>query len=140
MRNQFSLAIAFFCLASFFTGCGGSGIPVVPIKGKITFAGAKAPAPVAIVFVPLETENGLPKLPGTAVIADDGSYHVVTEHAGKGLVPGRYVANIECWKEAPTMAAPGGTSHLPKDFRPAEELIVKSGSSVVEYNIDVPAR
>jgi hypothetical protein len=120
-------------------GCsGGSGIPVVAVKGKIKFAAGAAPAPVAIHFVPLETENSLPKIPGKAVIAEDGSFYVVTEQAGNGLIPGKYVVNIECWKQAPTMQAPGGVSHLPPSFK-TPELIVKAGSAAMEFNIDVPA-
>ena len=120
-------------------GCSkGSGIPTVPVKGKITFAGGKPPAPVSITFAPVETENNLPKLAGIAVVAEDGTYYVKTEQAGNGLVPGRYSVNIDCWKQVPTMQGPG-VSHVPVGFHPAQELVVKTGGAAIEYLIDVPA-
>ena len=138
MQNHRSSLISVMLLGIMpFVGCSGSGLPVVPVKGKITFAGGKPPAPVTITFAPLETADAFPRIPGKAVIAEDGTYYVVTEQAGQGLIPGRYVANIECWKVAPTMTAPAGVSHVPKDYRAAQELVVKSGSAAVEYNIDI---
>lgn len=133
--TQYSLGLALACLI----GCSHGDIPSIPVKGKILFAGAKPTAPVTVTFVPLETENQWPKIPGTAVIAEDGTYHAVTEQAGRGLIPGRYVVNIECWKQPPTMEAPTGVSYLPPDFRPAQELVVKSSDKQVEYDLQIPA-
>ncbi len=120
-------------------GCGSSNqIPLIPVKGKITFGGQQPPANVSITFAALETEDELPRIPGQAVIAADGSYYVRTEQAGNGLIPGRYVANVECWKEEPTMDKPG-VSHVPLGFRPAKELVVDSSSSAIVYDIEVPS-
>ena len=145
MRSNVSLqtsrlALAAFVLACFgLMGCGSSSqLPLVPVKGKITFAGEKPPAKVSLTFAALETENELPRIPGIAVVADDGSYYVQTEQVGNGLIPGRYVVNVECWKQEPTMDNTAGESYIPRTFKP-EELEVKAGSSTVQHNIDVTA-
>lgn len=118
-------------------GCGGSGVSTVPVEGRITFNGQPPPTSGKITFAPLETFNNLPRRPGTAEFDADGAFTVTTFEEGDGLIPGRYQANILCWREQPTLETRLSANYVPHTFR-FECTIEADADAPVQVPIDVP--
>jgi hypothetical protein len=132
--------LAAVLLAGATVGCGsGNGLPVVPVSGKITFAGGPCPGPGNVTFNPLEVEPGLPRRPGSATFFQDGAFVVTSFQKGDGLVPGRYEVKITCDSGLPDPRSPdpwGDVTYIDKDYQPPE-LVVAAGSAPIEVNYDV---
>jgi hypothetical protein len=143
VTQQGTILLLAVLLAKVCTGCGKSGLPMVPVSGKITFVGAPPPAAGSIAFNPISAQNGLPRRPGTAQFGTDGVFRVTSFKQNDGLLPGKYSARIECWKGNPaTSSDPNAFERLnfvPKDFQPAL-VAIEAGSGAVEVNIDVPKK
>lgn len=124
-------------------GCGQSR-GLVPVRGRVTFAGRNPPAVVSMTFVPNDMPANLkdsgtePRL-GSAVTASDGSFTASTFHAGDGLRPGTYEVRLVC-QDIPPAAVHSASI---KDFVPAgfsaPPLVVSSDQGKIEYSVDVPA-
>ena len=119
------------------SGCGSRGL--VPVEGRVTFAGKAPPAGGYVFFVPLDAstgEGGEKPRSGTALFMEDGSFTVTTFQNGDGLRPGRYEARIQC--ERPGKAAgEGGVSAVPPDFKVPEIEVPASGPAPCRVEIDV---
>jgi hypothetical protein len=131
-RSTLLLLAAGLC---FLTGCGPAGIPRVPVKGKITYAGGDWPKPPIFTFTASDPAPGMPSLPESAAVQPNGEFKV-------NLVPGTYVVNIECYEIEPAPDDPTrAKSYVPKrmeamDTKPKFEVPV--GAKEVEFTFDIP--
>jgi hypothetical protein len=135
--------IAVFVALGGCLGCSKSGLPIVPVSGKVTFEGGPPPANGTISFVPITVAEGMPRRPGTAAFGTDGNFSVTSFKKDDGLIPGSYSARVECWKGNPaTSSDPNAFEKLslvPKDFAPPP-VVVEAKSGKVEVVIDVPLK
>jgi hypothetical protein len=134
-----SLAIIAMILAS--AGCGAEGLPIVPVSGKVTYAGGPCPTEGTISFTPVNVEEGLPRRPGRASFKEDGVFEATSFREGDGLVPGTYTALISCWMGQPISEDPTSferLNYVPKTYRP--EVVVKRDAGSVEVNFDIPKK
>jgi hypothetical protein len=123
-------------------GCSGTGLPIVPVNGKVTFAGGPPPKPGTITFTPITVEPGMPNRPGNAAFDEQGTFQVTSFKENDGLVPGTYHANIACWTGTPSSGDPSSFQRLnlvPAGFEP-EPIKVDADADVVEVIIDVPKK
>ncbi len=131
-----------FSLALVAVGCGRSGdAAVVPVRGKVTIAGAAPAKDVRMTFTVVEPAEGYPRRPGTAKVAADGSFVATSYEEGDGLVPGTYHAVIKYFEQEPNDEDPTSYDRLnlvPKDYRP--EVVVDKSAGSVEANFDVPVK
>ena len=128
-------------LLSGLPGCGRNDRPTtIRVQGTVTFDGELPEYPGAIYFAPTEVAEGYPRRGGRAIFETDGKFSATSFEEGDGLVPGKYVVRLECWKVPPAMGKPG-VSYLPKGFE-APELIVAETERMVRYDLNVlpPAR
>ena len=123
-------------------GCGGGdGVSVVPVSGNVTIGGAAPGREGNITFTVVEPAEGFPRRPASATFAADGSYEAMSYEPGDGLVPGKYVAVIQCYDGTPTDDDPTSFDRLnvvPKTYRP--EVNVDPTADSVEANFDVPPK
>jgi hypothetical protein len=134
-----NLLIATLLLAT--TGCSEDGLPLVPVSGKVTYAGGPPPTEGSISFAPVSVEEGLPRRPGRAAFKTDGTFEVTSFNEGDGLIPGTYAARISCWMGQPVSEDPSSferLNYVPKTYRP--EVIVKPDDESVEVNFDIPKK
>lgn len=127
-------------------GCGSKGL--VPVEGRVTFAGATPPARGHLFFVPREMSVDRKRdregsLPGTALCAADGTFKASTFAEGDGLRPGTYEVRLECAAGPPaakldvsTHDAPVKTA-VPSGFAPPDLVVPPSGPRPVRYDLDV---
>ena len=124
-------------------GCGGSGLPLVPVGGHVTFNGGPPPAAGNINFVmrPETGQSGLPNRPGSGSFDKDGKFEASSYKKGDGLLPGTYTAQIICWLGPTSDTDPSSfvkMNAVPQDFAP--EFVVEPGSKPIEKNFDVPPK
>jgi hypothetical protein len=124
------------------TGCGDSGLSIVPVSGKVTFSGGPCPAAGNVGFTPISVEPGLPHRPGSGQFREDGTFQVTSFKKGDGLVPGRYRVTVMCFSGLPDPRSRdpwGDVSYVPKDYQ-APELVVEKGGDAIEVMYDVPLK
>jgi hypothetical protein len=124
-------------LVPLMSGCGNSWPPVKQVQGTITFEGAAPPKPGKITFAPIEVPDGLPRRPASGDFDASGNFSLTTFADGDGMIPGRYSANILCWRETPTLATRHSANYVPPNFQP-EIVIELEAEEPVEVRIDVP--
>jgi hypothetical protein len=93
-RRAGLLAVLAASVAAGAIGCGGSGLPCLPVyrvTGKVLLADGKPLPGGFISFVP---KNGLPLTP-SASIGPDGTFSVVTGGSGEGAPAGEYKVRVE---------------------------------------------
>jgi hypothetical protein len=120
-------------------GCRDSGLPTIPVRGKVTFAGGPPPKPGSIAFSPIRVQEGLPNRPGRGNFGTDGEFEITSFQENDGLIPGTYQPHIECWLQNPNPNVPSTFdtyNAVPKDFQP-ETVTVDADAGVVELVIDV---
>jgi hypothetical protein len=120
---------------------GGCSDPVgrVPVSGKITYGGGTWPTDGVIYFKPLAPAPGFPQLTGIAYFGPHGSFDVQSTGSDRGLVPGRYAVQVECWETPPNMEGKPVKSFLPADYR-GSELTIELGAKSKRLTLDVPKR
>jgi len=134
-----NVAILALLLAS--SGCGEEGLPIIPVSGKVTYAGGPVPTEGTISFSPISVEEGLPRRPGRARFQEDGLFEATSFKEGDGLIPGRYAAMISMWMGQPVSEDPSSferLNYVPKTYRP--EVVVERTADSVEVNFDVPKK
>lgn len=122
---------ALLCL---FASCGEGGIPKVPVKGKITYAGGDWPKPAIFTFAATQAAPGMPNIPGSASVQPNGEFKV-------DLVPGSYVVNIECWEVEPAPDDPSrAKSYVPARMQGVDKpkFEVPVGAKDVKFEFDIP--
>jgi hypothetical protein len=123
-------------------GCSDNALGLVPVSGKVTFAGQPPPKGGTITFNPITVQEGLPRRPGTAQFDQDGTFTVTSFKKGDGLVPGTYHPRVACWKAPPDSNDPSSferLNYVPKDFEP-EPILVEAGADSVDVTINVPRK
>lgn len=123
-------------------GCGRDLPELVPVSGRVQFAGGPPPATGVIHFLPLERSGNLTRRPGMGSFGTDGRFEVESFNGVKGLVPGRYRVRIECLSHQPA-PAPGEyekASYVPSDYQPPELIIEPNQRRVDDLLYDVPKK
>src|SRR3954463_9630264 len=93
----FQLLLIATCLAgASCCGCNGQKLPLVPVTGKVTFAGSTPPHEGTVTFTPVTVAEGLPRRPGSAHFDKQGDFQVTSFKKNDGLIPGTYYANVTC--------------------------------------------
>lgn len=120
-------------------GCDASR-GVIPVEGRISFAGRPPPAPGYVYFVPLDGKAGGPDddirpRAGTAIFTPDGAFAVTTFTQHDGLRPGRYEARVEC--SLPAEAHSAAKTAVPPSFKPPEVTVSAEGPRPARVEIDV---
>jgi hypothetical protein len=143
MMNR-AMRIAIMMLAAALA-TGGCGRPagLVPVRGKVTFAGKPPPAAVAITFVPREMQesgrdDGKSSRIGVATVAADGSFEAGTFRLNDGLRPGTYDVQISC--DQAQSSADGheqAPSHVPRSFVAPVLVVPADDGGSVRYTVDV---
>lgn len=120
-------------------GCDASR-GVIPVEGRISFAGQPPPSPGYVYFVPLDGKAGgadddtRPRA-GTAIFTPDGMFTVTTFKQHDGLRPGRYEARVEC--SFPAEAHSAAKTAVPPGFKPPEVTVSTEGPRPARVEIDV---
>ena len=142
MGSRTILLLMFGGLAGTTCGCGDNGLALVPVSGKVMFAGNAPPRDGTITFTPLSVPEGLPRRPGSAHFDKEGDFQVTSFKENDGLIPGTYYASITCWMGAPSSSDPSSferLNYVPKDFQ-APPVVVKKTDDEVTVVIDVPQK
>jgi hypothetical protein len=139
--SQMRVAAATVALLAI-VGCGSSrDMELIPVSGTITFAGGPPPKPGTITFSPISTDEGVPKRPGSASFAEDGTFEVTSFEEGDGLAPGTYSVKVTCWQQPPSEDDPTSFQRfnlVPDDF--THEVVVATDADQVDVPIDVPKK
>src|SRR5262245_3540151 len=137
-RNMAGAMLIGFLLA----GCGPSMPRCVPVSGKVTLDGNKVPGPGFIYFT-TEAKEGVSR-PGTAEFDADGNYVAQTFVPGDGLIPGKYVLRVDCWKVAPNMEGKPAVSFIPSKYENAATselaLVVDATARAVNHDIKLTSK
>jgi hypothetical protein len=142
-RSRWQTWLAIPVAATALVGCRAShDLPLVPVSGRITFAGGPCPASGNVTFTPVDVDAGLPRRPGSATFHTDGEFAITTFRDGDGLLPGRYEVSITCFSGLPDPRSPdpwGDVSYVPSDYKPPQ-LVVAAGSDPIVVSYDVPEK
>ena len=128
-------------------GCG-SPKGLVPVEGRVTFAGKQPPGVGYLSFVPREMSVNLRHdktgaLPGSGFFSDDGVYRAGTFNPGDGLRPGTYEVRVECSAQAGDKQSANDShsapvlSLVPSSFVPPDLVVPRAGSRPVRFDVDV---
>lgn len=123
------------------TGCGGSK-GLVPVEGRVSFAGKQPSASGYLYFVPREMsvnerQDRVGSLPGTALFLQDGLFRAGTFTPGDGLRPGTYEVRLECSAATSTPHNTRPSSLVPSDFTLPDLVVPASGQRPVRFDLDV---
>ncbi|TWT94120.1 hypothetical protein Pla108_38320 [Botrimarina colliarenosi] len=121
-------------------GCGGNGLPMIPVSGVVTFDGGPPPAGGRITFTPTEVLEGLPRRPGLGRFDSQGTFVVSSFRDGDGLVPGTYKVKVSCLRGLPDVSQRDSTasvSYVAPGYEP-DPLVVEKDSRAMEVQFDVP--
>lgn len=133
-------------LAVVATGCGESR-GLVPVRGKVTFGGDKPFQSGVLIFSPTDMpatvkDTGRDPRPGQAAFESDGDFAATTFRVADGLRPGTYDVTVIC-TSAPhdeTAGIAEVVNHVPASFSAPRLVVPADARSVVQYNVDVPAK
>jgi hypothetical protein len=123
-------------------GCADDGQATIPVSGQITFQGGPCPVEGTITFSPVAVEEGVSRRPGTARFQKDGIFRITSFKEGDGLLPGRYLPLVSCWKGQPDNSDPSSFERLnliPGNFK-ADEVVVDRSAPDVKVQIDIPKK
>jgi hypothetical protein len=146
-RRQFArkpaLWLSVFSLwMPFLGGCDSRGLPMVPVRGKITYGKGDWPKPGVIYFTGKDVAKGVPLRPAVGHFDVHGNIKVNSFEEGDGLVAGRYKLGIECWEIPPGVNGSPGKSYVPKKYQSAStsglEVTADSSAGTVQLDIDIP--
>jgi hypothetical protein len=135
-RTINALAIAATALI-IVAGCGERGIKTVPVYGTVIFLDREPPPTCDLIFQPQKVDG--PKRPSFADREADGSYRVKAFKNSRGLIPGTYRVQLVFHDLKPGMDPKLETSWKLTNYD-GGEVVVESGSSGVEYNIEVKTK
>lgn len=143
MHFRLTLLATVLLALTLLSGCGPSRPLLVPVSGKVTFAGGAWPKKGTIYFTVKKKADGYPERPGHADFGPDGTYSVTSyDTPGDGLHPGSYAVRIECWEVEPNMEGKPTKSYVPNKYQNATTsdftLEVLPTDSSKTANFDVP--
>lgn len=93
------------------TGCGGSRLGTVPVKGKVTIDGRPVTTGT-VFFQPVDVAQGRP---ARSALAADGSYAAASLDNDQGIVPGEY--KVSLMPPAAEAANPAMQDLIPAKYR-----------------------
>lgn len=97
-NKQRTIAWNLAVLCASLGGCSDKrAVKTVPVEGIVRLESGAWPAAGNISFVPTEAASGYPLRPGWAEFNQQGEFAAGCFEDGDGLVPGKYVVNIDCW-------------------------------------------
>lgn len=148
MVPRVGLLVSLLLVAST-TGCTSKGL--VPVEGRVTFAGKEPRTVGYLYFVPREMSTDKLKdstgpLPASGQFGTDGSYRGTTFNDGDGIRPGTYEVRVECEGRPPKNLSPEEAhdaprpSLVPRGFKPPDLVVPASGPRPVRYDLDVSSR
>jgi len=127
-------------------GCGDTK-GLVPVEGRVTFAGKRPDGPGYLYFVPRELSTNLRQdragpLPGTALFLADGQFRAGTFIAGDGLRPGSYEVRIVRSAKDTGNARHAHddvpeSSPMPAGFVPPDLVVSPQMAPPIRYDLDV---
>ena len=123
------LTIAVAALAN--GGCGPN-LGLVPVTGRVTFAGKSPPAECSLIFAPADAASKL--RPGVAICDSSGYFRAGSYKLGDGLLPGRYRPRVRCINFANATETKPPIDHVPEGF---ELPVFEVSSQGVEIDFDV---
>lgn len=135
-------AAAVLCCA-FVGGCSKRDVKTVEVTGTVRLEKGAWPAEGNISFVPLEAASGYPLRPGWAVFNSNGEFSAGCYEDGDGLIPGKYVVNIDCWdaEAKPGRGKPAPSCIPAKYQRGFKELAVPAdGDGPITVQWTIPAK
>ena len=127
--RTFWLAIAVVALM---TGGCGPNLGLVPVTGRVTFAGKSPPAECSLIFAPADAASKL--RPGVAICDSSGYFRAGSYTLGDGLLPGRYRPRLRCVNFANATETKPPSDHVPEGF---ELPVFEVPSQGVEIDFDV---
>jgi hypothetical protein len=133
-------------LLAAFAGCNSKGL--VPVEGRVTFAGKEPQTVGYLYFVPREMstdklQDRTGPLPGSAAFGTDGFFRGTTFTDGDGIRPGTYEVRMECEGRPAANLDPDKAhnapvkSLVPRGFTPPDLVVPTSGPRPVRYDLDV---
>ncbi len=128
------------CLAilALVSGCGGDGVDVVPVSGRITVDGEPLRSKGGVVtLVPNKDKGNITTLQPTGYVDEDGNYTVYYAQGKKGAPPGWYRVQVSAMPpgdQPPPMPKPRGKgpSPIPPLFN---RKFVRAGTSRLEIEV-----
>jgi hypothetical protein len=124
---------ALICIA----GCHKNTSLTKQVRGQITFQGSQPPAEGKITFAPIEAMASYPRRPASGDFDKTGAFSLTTFTKGDGIIPGRYRAKINCWREPPSLETQLSANYVPADFK-FEATVDENAKEPIELRIDVP--
>jgi len=141
---RFSRMALLLILILLAVGCGPDGPKTITVRGKVTLDKGKVHGPGFIYFNTDGTGKETTSRPGTAEFDAEGNYEAKTFKPGDGLLPGKYVLRVDCYKTAPNMEGKPVVSHIPAKYQDAAksglELDVSSSSGPIAFDIDLSSK
>jgi hypothetical protein len=129
-------------LLALLPGCSSN--KCVPVAGAVTMDGGAVPGPGYIYFAAEAASKEGPMRPGTAEFDALGKYRATTFAPGDGLLPGKYLLRVDCWKTPPNMEGKPVVTYLPQRYQDAARsglaLAVEPGSAPITFNIDLQSK
>lgn len=126
------------------SGCGSNELKLVPVSGKVTLDGGAMPGPGTVYFNPESASPSGALRPATAEFDADGNYTAKSFTPGDGLLPGKYVIRVDCWKQAPNMESKPVVSFLPQKYQEPSKsgltLTVEPDAKSITHNIDLQSK
>lgn len=113
------------------TGCGPN-LGLVPVTGRVTFAGKLPPADCSLIFTPADSASKL--RPGVAICDSSGYFQAGSYKLGDGLLPGRYRPRLRCVDFANATETTPPVDHVPEGF---ELPVFEVPSQGLEIDFDV---
>jgi len=131
------------CLLALLGGCGPDVPKCIPVSGKVTFEGGKPPGP-GFIYFNTDSQGGGSTRPGTAEFDADGNYTAKSFIPGDGLLPGKYVLRVDCWKTPPNMDGKPVESFISNKYQDAAKsgltLTVEPDAKAVTYDIALTSK
>jgi len=122
-------------------GCAEKPYGTVAVRGTVTLDGEALPAGGRVVFNAVEAAQGFSLRPASGKFDTDGAYEATSFTQGDGLMPGKYIVAVHCWKVPPSMGGPPAVSYLPAKYEHAKrsglELVVGQDMRQQEFNINL---
>jgi hypothetical protein len=119
-------------IALLMTGGCGPNLGLVPVTGRVTFAGKSPPAECSLIFAPADAASKL--RPGVAICDSSGYFRAGSYKLGDGLLPGRYRPRLRCIDFANATETKPPVDHVPEGF---ELPVFEVPSQGVEIDFDV---
>jgi hypothetical protein len=143
-KTRFVCCLAFWFSMVLLPGCSSNSPKCIRVSGTVRLDGAKVPGPGFIYFTTEATGKDGTSRPGTAAFDADGKYKAATFVSGDGLMAGKYLLRLDCWKTAPNMEGKPVVSFLAQKYQNATtsdlELTVQPDAQPITFDIELTSK